>query len=195
MAATISTRARTSRTPGHNESHDGRNDMGHGPTLATRDRGVVSGAKIRAPARIFAAYIAVATIGNLLWEAAQLPLYNIWWNGTPHDILVALIHCTGGDALIASTALTIAAAFARLCGWPHFGLRMAVATVSLGIAYTTLSEWVNVEVWRSWSYTTTMPVVPWIGTGLAPLLQWLIIPSLAFAHAAAREKAALHCGS
>jgi hypothetical protein len=147
---------------------------------------------MRVGARILAAYIAVATIGNLLWEAAQLPLYTIWRNGTPHEILVALIHCTGGDALIASFILAIAAAAARLLRWPQFGLRMAVAAVSLGIAYTILSEWLNVEVWRSWSYTTTMPVLPWIGTGLAPLLQWLIVPSLAFALAAAREKAALH---
>ena len=151
--------------------------------------------RIREGARVFAAYIAVVLIGNLLWEAAQLPLYTIWWNGTPRQILVALIHCTGGDALIASFILAIAAGVARLLRWPQLGLRMAIATVSLGIAYTTLSEWLNVEVWRSWSYTTTMPVLPWIGAGLAPLLQWLIVPSLAFALAAARQKAALHRSS
>jgi hypothetical protein len=154
----------------------------------------MSDIRVREGARIFAAYIAVVMIGNLLWEAAQLPLYTIWWNGTPYEILVALVHCTGGDALIASSILATAAAIARPRRWPQFGLRMAVATVSPGIAYTTLSEWLNVEVWRSWSYTTTMPVLPWFGTGLAPLLQWLIVPSIAFALIVAREKAALRRG-
>src|SRR6516164_11140126 len=69
------------------------------------DRRAMSDVRMRVGARILAAYIAVATIGNLLWEAAQLPLYTIWRNGTPHEILVALIHCTGGDALIASFIL------------------------------------------------------------------------------------------
>jgi hypothetical protein len=51
----------------------------------------------------------------------------------------------------------------------------------LGAAYTILSEWLNVEIRRSWSYTATMPVLPFLGTGLTPLLQWLIVPTLALA--------------
>ena len=40
--------------------------------------------------------------------------------------------------------------------------------------------WLNVAVRRSWSYTTAMPVLPPFGTGLAPLMQWLIVPRLAW---------------
>jgi hypothetical protein len=147
---------------------------------------------MRAPARFSAAYIIFAAIGNLLWEAAQLPLYTIWWSGTPHEIFVALLHCTGGDALIASFTFGLAAGVARLLGWPQLGGCMRIGAIALGVAYTILSEWLNVEVWRSWSYTAAMPVLPWIGTGLAPFLQWLIVPSVAFALAAARERAAPH---
>ena len=50
-----------------------------------------------------------------------------------------------------------------------------------GAAYTIFSEWPNVEIRRSWSYTTAMLVLPWLGTGLMPLLQWLIVPGLALA--------------
>ncbi len=152
----------------------------------------MSDQKVRPFARVVVAYIAVSTIGNLLWETAQLPLYTVWRNGTPHEILVALIHCNGGDLLIVSFTLATAAVVARLCGWPRFGLCTGIVTLSLGIAYTILSEWLNVEVWRRWSYAPTMPVLPWIGTGLAPLLQWLIVPSLAFGIALAHEGAARH---
>jgi len=58
---------------------------------------------------------------------------------------------------------------------------MAPTAIALGAAYTILSEWLNVPIRRSWSYTAAMPVLPWLGTGLAPLLQWLVVPSLAFA--------------
>lgn len=111
---------------------------------------------------------------------AQLPLYTIWWTGTRHEISVCVIHCTGGDVLIATATLVVAAVLARLLGWRLFGLGMVFTAIALGIGYTVMSEWLNVAVWRSWSYTPAMPVLPWVGTGLSPLLQWLLVPGLAF---------------
>jgi len=56
---------------------------------------------------------------------------------------------------------------------------MVFTAIGLGVAYTIFSEWLNVEIRRSWSYTAAMPVLPWLGTGLTPLLQWVIVPGLA----------------
>jgi hypothetical protein len=126
-------------------------------------------------------YLIVAAIGHLLWETAQLPLYTIWWTGTARENLVAVVHCTGGDILITMATLLTAALAARLCGWHPFGSRMVFTVVVLCVAYTIMSEWLNVAVWRSWSYASGMPVLPWLGTGLSPLVQWLVVPALAFA--------------
>jgi hypothetical protein len=63
---------------------------------------------------------------------------------------------------------------------------MVLTAIVLGAAYTTLSEWLNVEIRRSWSYTAAMPVLPLIGTGLTPLLQWVIVPAMALAVVAHR---------
>ena len=125
--------------------------------------------------------IGLAAIGHFLWEAIQLPLYTLWRTGTPREIAFALFHCTGGDILITAATFVGAAALARAFRWPLFGWHMALAAVILGAAYTILSEWLNVEIRRSWSYTAAMPVLPWLGTGLTPLLQWLIVPGLALA--------------
>jgi hypothetical protein len=57
---------------------------------------------------------------------------------------------------------------------------MALTTILLGAGDTILSEWLNVEIRRTWAYAPAMPIVPWLGTGVAPLLQWLAVPSLAF---------------
>jgi hypothetical protein len=46
-----------------------------------------------------------------------------------------------------------------------------------GAAYTVFSEWLNVEVLRTWSYTALMPRVPLLGTGLSPLVQWVVVPT------------------
>ena len=82
---------------------------------------------------------------------------------------------------IKSFVWRIAAALTRLCRGALLGRGMVLAAIALGVAYAILSEWLNVKVWRSWAYAPAMPVLPGIGTGLTPLLQWIIVPALAFA--------------
>jgi len=98
-----------------------------------------------------------------------------------HCRSIALIHCSGGDTLITAVTLAAAAALARLFCWRPFGWRMVCTAIALGATYTIFSEWMNVEIRRTWAYAATMPVIPWLGTGLAPLLQWLVVPGLALA--------------
>ena len=124
-------------------------------------------------------YVAVAGIGHFAWEVAQLSLYTIWWTGPTRDIVVAAIHCTLGDLLITVCTLVIAGLIAHGLGWRRFGVGTLLAAIVLGIAYTVFSEWLNVEVRRSWSYSAGMPVLLWLGTGLSPVLQWLVVPGVA----------------
>jgi hypothetical protein len=35
--------------------------------------------------RAILVYLMLAGTGNLLWEAAQLPLYTIWWTGAKRE--------------------------------------------------------------------------------------------------------------
>ena len=116
-----------------------------------------------------------------MWEAAQLPLYTLWRTGTRREIAFALIHCTGGDILITTAILAAATGLARAFRWPPFGWRMAFTAIVLGASYTIFSEWLNVAIRGTSSYTAAMPVVPFLGTGLTPLLQWLIVPGLSLA--------------
>jgi hypothetical protein len=118
-------------------------------------------------------------LANLFWETLQLPLYTIWTEGTPGEIAFAVAHCAGGDVLISIGCLTAALVVFGVSSWPtrQFG-RVAAVTVALGLAYTVYSERLNVEVRRGWAYSDAMPVVPPLGTGLSPLLQWLILPPL-----------------
>ena len=125
-------------------------------------------------------YLVTGLLANLAWETAQIPLYTIWRTGSRREIGFAILHCTGGDALIAGGTLALGLLAARSAGWPLFGARMATVVIMGGLAYTVFSEWFNVEIRRSWTYATAMPVLPPFGTGLAPVLQWLTVPALAF---------------
>ena len=125
-------------------------------------------------------YLGASIAGHLLWETLQLPLYTLWTSGTFKQKAFAVFHCSLGDVMISGLTLLAALALFARANWPRSGMgAVFAASVSFGIIYTIYSEWLNVNVRGSWSYSDLMPVVPVIGTGLAPLIQWLIVPALA----------------
>lgn len=136
-------------------------------------------------------YLAVVLIANLAWEILQLPLYSLWATVTTRQMAFAVVHCTGGDVLIALSALTIALVVLGTNRWPAKGyVRVTLATLVLGVGYTVFSEWLNIVVRSSWAYSGLMPVVPVANIGLSPLLQWILIPMIALW--IARRKALEH---
>lgn len=115
---------------------------------------------------------------NLLWEVAQLPLYDIWYEASSGEIALAVLHCTAGDLLIginsAIVALFLAAVLYRSTHPSVWAIGLIF--VLIATAYTIYSEWLNVFMRKSWSYSELMPTIPPLETGLSPLLQWIIVP-------------------
>jgi hypothetical protein len=137
-------------------------------------------------------YLAVIAAGNLVWEFAHMPLYTLWQSGTGGEIVFAALHCTAGDLLIATASLVLALVIVGDAEWPHRGfVRVAALTVAAGVGYTVFSEWLNVEVRRAWTYSASMPTLPWLGTGLSPLAQWVAVPVFG-AWAARRNHSGTH---
>lgn len=129
-------------------------------------------------------YLGLMFAGNLIWEILHLPLYTLWTTASARYQAFAVIHCTFGDLLIAFAALVAALLIAGNAKWPRRQfLPVAAFAIAFGIGYTVFSEWLNVTVRASWAYSEWMPVVPLFGlkVGLSPLLQWLVIPTAAFA--------------
>ncbi len=116
---------------------------------------------------------------HLVWEIVQLPLYTLWTTGTLSQQAFAILHCTVGDTMIAGLGLLLALAVINRSTWPAAGGRIIwVCVLFLGVGYTLYSEWLNVTVRRSWAYSEWMPIIPFIGIGLSPVLQWFIVPTL-----------------
>jgi hypothetical protein len=119
----------------------------------------------------------VTAVGHLLWEILQLPLYTLWSESAPGEIAFAVVHCTGGDLVIALVSLTAALVLVGTPRLPSERFRaIAILTVLFGVGYTVYSEWFNVSVRGSWAYAPSMPTIPPLGTGLTPALQWIAIP-------------------
>jgi len=135
-----------------------------------------STAILKSAAGSTALYVLVSTPLFGLWEVLQLPLYTIWREEGLGPSLRAALHCTAGDAVIASmsmlASLSIAARWSRL---RSFG-GVAAAVVILGMLATATLEILSVRWLGRWDYSSLMPVEPFSGVGLAPLAQWLVIP-------------------
>jgi hypothetical protein len=133
------------------------------------------------------AYLSATALLDLLWEAAHLPLYTIWTDGTIRDNGFAVLHCTMGDVLIALAALTAALMVAGDHVWPaRRWTPVAALTLTIGLAYTVYSEHLNANVRRSWTYSELMPRLPLLGTGLSPIAQWFVVPTAALVWARRR---------
>lgn len=125
-------------------------------------------------------YLGVSIGAHLLWEVLQLPLYTLWTRGTRQELVFAVLHCAVGDVMIAGLALLMALALFARTIWPSAGVvRVYAASLAFGVVYTIYSEWLNTSVRGSWAYSELMPVVPVVGTGLTPLMQWFVVPTLA----------------
>lgn len=125
-------------------------------------------------------YFLITAFGHLIWEFAHMPLYTLWDTGTPGEIMFAAVHCTGGDVLIASTTLLASLLLFGNSHWPRQAFTaVTISMIIFGIAYTVFSEWLNIVIRKSWAYNEAMPVVPVLEIGLSPLLQWIVIPTVA----------------
>ncbi len=126
-------------------------------------------------------YIVYSAAGHLIWEIAHIPLYTIWVEGSWSEIAFAVVHCTGGDLLIAMSTLLLSLFLVGGHAWPTArAAAVLLLAVALGVSYTVFSEYLNIVIRAGWAYRDIMPVVPSLDVGLTPLLQWLVVPSLAY---------------
>ncbi len=115
---------------------------------------------------------------SLMWEVLQLPLYTLWSDPSRERIAYAIIHCTLGDLLIGASSLLLGLLMVRAKRPKQWSTwRIGLWLILFGTSYTVLSEHINLAQGK-WAYSEWMPIVPWIDVGMAPLLQWLVVPSV-----------------
>lgn len=125
------------------------------------------------------AYAGVATPLFAAWEIAQLPLYTIWRERSFAQNIAAALHCTLGDAVIAFLAFLAALWMASLLGSRPRPWTVGTIAVAGGLLTTLVVEVLSTQVWNRWAYAPAMPIIPGTSVGLAPVLQWLVVPAVA----------------
>lgn len=114
---------------------------------------------------------------HFVWEFVQVPTYA-GMAELPHwEAIKLCTAATFGDVGMALTAFWLASLAARRRDWILQPTRIPVAiSVAVGIALTVGFEYYYTNISLRWTYSDLMPLVPPLGTGLGPLLQWIVIP-------------------
>jgi hypothetical protein len=116
---------------------------------------------------------------NFPWEFLQVPFYEEMPTLGHWDAVRLCAQAAFGDMLIALGAFWVVAAVRRDRAWIRAPDAAAtLGFVAVGITVTVGLEWHATVLGDRWQYSDLMPTVPVLGTGLAPLLQWTVLPPL-----------------
>ena len=122
-----------------------------------------------------------ALLLNFPWEIMQAGLFAGMANAPYAEAIEGCTQATLGDVLITLLAYGAVALAARNRRWllAPSGRQLA-AFIGIGLSITALIEWLatNGRWVKSWTYSTSMPLLPGTEIGLAPLLQWVVVPLL-----------------
>jgi hypothetical protein len=123
--------------------------------------------------------ILFALLLNYPWEFLQVPFYRDMPQAAHWDAILFCSRATAGDALIALASFWGVALLSRSRVWvTRPSLWQVGAFSAFAVAITVGLEWHATVIAERWAYAEHMPVLPVIGTGLLPILQWVILPPL-----------------
>ncbi|MES1945171.1 hypothetical protein PC39_13677 [Salinisphaera sp. PC39] len=130
---------------------------------------------------------------HFVWEMWVVPFYAAIGQAGHWDVIWLCTQATFGDVIIMLFAFWGAALVAGTRAWV-LAPRLLPFSVYLGIglAVTVVFEHLATAMLDRWAYAETAPVLPGLGTGLAPLLQWLLLPPLALSLARRQLIGAIH---
>ena len=128
-------------------------------------------------------FLVFGVLLNYPWEFLQVPFFEGLAEAGHWNAIITCTRATLGDGLIMLIAFWATTAIWRDRFWfMHPTPRQTALFVAVGLLITLLLEHLATRSTTrdvlSWRYSDLMPIIPVLGIGLTPLLQWLIIPPI-----------------
>ena len=116
---------------------------------------------------------------NLFWEIVQMPLFTSYQEATFLGINKACIQASAGDAVMIVVSFWILAILLKSREWIYQlnAFRIGLFLIP-GLVFTIIAEHLAIGPLGRWEYGNLMPVLPFFGTGVVPIAQWVVIPVL-----------------
>ena len=147
----------------------------------------------RWPELYFAAF---AFVLNFIWEMLQMPLYTGVMQKPYSESVVICLLATAGDVAIMLGAFWLLALLAHSRHWVSGSdSKQVVQFTAIAFVIGIAAEEVAIKPLHSYSYNSRMPIVPVLGMGLVPLLQWILLPLAVFFLSKRQLKPRNRCGT
>lgn len=128
--------------------------------------------------RFVSALVGLAFLLNYVWEIGHCPLYTSCTYDLPHFVFLALASLA--DVIMVGLLYFGFALIYRDGLWiMHLTISRVLWLILVGGAGATVSEIAHLSA-GNWVYADSMPIIPGIGVGLTPVLQFMILPVLIY---------------
>jgi hypothetical protein len=137
-----------------------------------------------------------ALLLNFPWEVLQAPLFAGMAESAHFKVIKACAQASLGDMLIMLIAYGAVSLTARSRRWVLAPSKAQLMLfTAIGLAITAAIEWLATRgQWiERWAYSQLMPVVPVVGIGLVPVVQWIVLPLLVLWFARRQLAGRAHC--
>ncbi len=116
---------------------------------------------------------------HFTWEFLQAPLYRSMEPLTHFDGIRVCLQATLGDMVLVLVAFWATSIVTGTRRWQVRPDARAIATwLVFGLVMTVVIEFLSTEILDRWTYAEAMPRLPWVGTGLGPFGQWVVVPMI-----------------
>ncbi len=120
----------------------------------------------------------LAFILNFIWEVIQGPLYTRFTYSVLHIAFCGL--ASVADAIMVLLIYFFLAFIFKNPLWiANISLQRILILMLVGGVGAILSEMRHLAL-GNWSYTSSMPVIPFVNAGISPVLQFIILPPLIY---------------
>ncbi|RKZ79578.1 MAG: hypothetical protein DRQ35_04000 [Gammaproteobacteria bacterium] len=116
-------------------------------------------------------------MANFVWEMLQMPFFTFSDKLSLSEINFACLQASIGDAFILVIMFWTLSGLLKLRLWIFRLTSYRIGLFLLiGIIITIIFEHLATGPLDRWVYGDLMPVLPLLGTGILPIIQWLIVP-------------------
>ena len=108
-----------------------------------------------------------------------MPFFQVSSEFSCTDKVINCTVATVGDVRISLTAFWTVAIMSKSRQWfRQLNWWQLSSFILVGVAITIIFEALATGVLDRWEYADVMPTLSFLGTGLLPLLQWILIPPI-----------------
>ena len=116
---------------------------------------------------------------HFTWEFLQAPLFRSMEPLSHFEGILICLRATLGDLAMVLAAFWVTCIVTGTRRWHVRPEAWAIAVwLVSGLLMTVIIEFLSTGILDRWTYAAAMPRLPFLGTGLGPLGQWVVVPMI-----------------